>query len=322
MPGPNGDYVIDLHHVEKIYTGKVHALRGVEMQVRRGEIFGLLGPNGAGKSTLVKLMMTVVRPTRIEGTLLGRAIGHKPTLGRVGYLPEHHRMPSYLTGAQALDYYGALAKVPRAERRRRSAELLETVSMTEWADKTVASYSKGMQQRLGLAQSLMNDPELVVLDEPTDGVDPVGRRDIRDVLVRLRREGKTVFLNSHLLSEVEMVCDRVAILVQGRVVMQGRLDELTAESRRYEITIEGGAPDWAERDEAIRVETAPDGRSRLVMHGAEPVPVQPILDRLRADDRVICAVQPVRETLEDLFMRALDDSDERSEAGADGHEPC
>jgi ABC-2 type transport system ATP-binding protein len=323
MPGPDGQHAIDLHHVEKIYKGKVHALRGVAMQVHAGEIFGLLGPNGAGKSTLVKLMMTVVRPTRIEGTLLGHPVGHKPTLRRVGYLPEHHRMPSYLTGAQALDYYGALGAVDRATRRQRSAELLETVSMTEWADHKVSAYSKGMQQRLGLAQALINDPELVLLDEPTDGVDPVGRRDIRDVLVRLREQRKTVFLNSHLLSEVEMVCDRVAILVEGRIVMQGTLEDLTAGSRRYEITIEGAAPEWARGDAAVRVEAAPDGTTRLVVPGAEPAPVQPILDRLRADDRVICAVKPVRETLEDLFMRAVGDRDADG-AGDDpvGAAPC
>ncbi|MBT8484794.1 MAG: ABC transporter ATP-binding protein, partial [Phycisphaerae bacterium] len=216
----NGSYAIDLHRVEKTYRGKVRALRGIEMQVHRGEIFGLLGPNGAGKSTLVKIMMTVVRANRATGTILGRPIGHKPTLGRVGYLPEHHRMPPYLTGHQVLDFYAALAGVPRSERRPRARRLLGLVGMEEWADKKLGSYSKGMLQRLGLAQTLMNDPDLVVLDEPTDGVDPVGRRDIRDVLLELRGEGKTVFLNSHLLSELEMVCDRVAILVQGAVVEQ------------------------------------------------------------------------------------------------------
>ncbi len=306
-PTPIGEYVIDLHDVDKTYKGKVHALRGVEMRVHPGEIFGLLGPNGAGKSTLVKIMMTVVRPNRAAGTLLGRPIGHKPTLQRVGYLPEHHRFPEYLTGRQALEFYAALAKVDRPQRKARANELLETVGMSEWADKKIGSYSKGMQQRVGLAQALMNDPEVVLLDEPTDGVDPVGRREIRDVLLELRRAGKTVFLNSHLLIELEMVCDRVAILVQGKIVLQGTLDELTAESRRYEITIEGGAPEWAQRHETIRVEPAADGQTRLTLHGAEPAPIQPVLDRLRGEDRVICAVKPVRETLEDLFMRAVTD---------------
>ncbi|MHC4416439.1 MAG: ABC transporter ATP-binding protein [Planctomycetota bacterium] len=307
MPGDNGQYAIDLHNVEKTYKGKVHALRGVEMQVHGGEIFGLLGPNGAGKSTLVKIMMTVVRPTQISGTVLGRPVGHKPTLCSVGYLPEHHRFPQYLTGRQALEFYAALAKVERPARKRRAGELLETVGMSDWADKKVSSYSKGMMQRVGLAQALMNDPELVLLDEPTDGVDPVGRREIRDILLELRRKGKTIFLNSHLLSELEMVSDRVAILVQGKVVMQGTLDDLTADSLRYEITIQGAAPDWAESDPSLRVTPASDNQTRLAIQGAEPRPVQPILDRLRRDDRMICTVKPVRETLEDLFMRAVTD---------------
>src|SRR5688572_10122525 len=194
MSADNGQFVIDLHHVEKVYRGRVHALRGVNMQVHRGEVFGLLGPNGAGKSTLVKIMMTVVKPTRATGTMLGRPIGHKPTLARVGYLPERHRFPRYLTGRQALDFYAALAKVDRPTRRQRAKELLGIVGMTDWADKKISSYSKGMMQRIGLAQALMNDPEIIVLDEPTDGVDPVGRREIRDVLLRLKKQGKTIFL--------------------------------------------------------------------------------------------------------------------------------
>ncbi|MHC4106977.1 MAG: ABC transporter ATP-binding protein [Planctomycetota bacterium] len=307
MPSDNGDLVIDLHNVEKVYKGKVHALRGVETQVHRGEIFGLLGPNGAGKSTLVKIMMTVVRPTQISGTVLGRPVGHKPTLGQVGYLPEDSRFPSYLTGRQALDFYAALAKVDRDSRKERSSHLLDTVGMKEWADKKVSSYSKGMMQRVGLAQALMNDPDLLLLDEPTDGLDPVGRRETRDLLARLRGQGKTIFLNSHLLSELEMVCDRVAILVQGKVAIQGTLDDLTADSRRYEITIAGAAPDWAKHDDSIRVRPARDGQSILIIKGAQPDPIQAILDRLRQEEHVICAVKPVRETLEDLFMRAVTD---------------
>jgi ABC-2 type transport system ATP-binding protein len=304
----NGGYTIDLHGVTKTYRGRVQALRGIEMQVHPGEIYGLLGPNGAGKSTLVKIMMTVVRPDRANGTLLDRPIGHKPTLARVGYLPEHHQLPPYLTGRQVLHFYAGLAGVGRATRRRRAEELLATVGMTDWADKKVSSYSKGMQQRVGLAQSLMNDPALVVLDEPTDGVDPVGRREIRDVLLNLRTEQRTIFLNSHLLSELEMVCDRVAILVQGQVAMQGTLDELTANSRRYEIEVVGEPPAWAATEPGIRVDAAPTaGRSMLLMDGTDPEPVQPWLDRLRGEGRIVCAVRPVRETLEDLFMRAVTD---------------
>jgi len=229
--------VIDLHHVAKTYRGRIRALCGIDMQVRRSEVFGLLGPNGAGKSTLVKILMTVIRPTECRGTMLGEPIGHKPTLARVGYLPEHHRFPPYLTGAQVVDFYGALAGAPRAHMRRRTGELLELVGMKDWARKKVGSYSKGMRQRVGIAQALVNSPDVVLLDEPTDGVDPVGRRDIREIVQRLRSEGRTVFINSHLLSELEMVCDRVAILVQGRVVQQGTIDELTADKRRYEIEL-------------------------------------------------------------------------------------
>lgn len=307
MAGTNGDYAIDLHHVEKMYRGRVHALRGIEMQVHRGEIFGLLGPNGAGKSTLVKIMMTVVRPTRATGTLLGRPLRHKPTLAKVGYLPEHHKMPRYLTGGQVLDYYAALAKVPRGERRRRAGELLDLVGMSDWATKPVGSYSKGMQQRIGLAQALMNEPDLIVLDEPTDGVDPVGRRDIRDVLIRLRDEGRSVLVNSHLLSELEMVTDRVAILVQGLVRMQGTIDELTADSQRYEVIVQGEAPAWIEQSDLLRAEASESGATKLVIKGSDPAPVQPVVDRLRAEQRTITSIRPVRESLEDLFMRAIQD---------------
>jgi len=303
----NGELAIDLHHVEKVYRGKVHALRGVSIQVHRGEIFGLLGPNGAGKSTLVKIMMTVVRPSSASGTMLARPVGHKPTLAKVGYLPEHHRFPRYLSGRQALEFYAALARVDRQTRKRRAAELLKTVGMSDWADKKVSSYSKGMMQRVGLAQALINDPDLIVLDEPTDGVDPVGRREIRDVLLSLRNQGKTVFLNSHLLSELEMVCDRVAILVQGLVAMQGTLDELTVDSKRYEILIEGSPPQWSSGRQDLRAEAGATGQTKLVLRSSEPADAQPIIDRLRGEQRIILAVKPVRETLEDLFMRAVTD---------------
>jgi ABC-2 type transport system ATP-binding protein len=236
------DWAIDLKNVQKVYKGKVHALQGIDMRVRRGEVFGLLGPNGAGKSTLVKIMMTVIRPTRADGTILGHPVGHKPTLRQVGYLPEQHRFPKYLTGRQTLEFFGALAKVDRTTAKKRAGELLSTVGMADWGDKKVSTYSKGMMQRVGLAQTLMSDPDLVVLDEPTDGVDPVGRRDIRDVLGRLREQGKTVFVNSHLLQELEMICERVAILVRGRVVKQGTIDDLTRAQQRYDIELAEADP--------------------------------------------------------------------------------
>ncbi len=305
---PDKSLVIDLHNVQKTYRGRVHALRGITMQVHRGEVFGLLGPNGAGKSTLVKIMMTIVRATAVKGTMLGHPIGHKETLRRIGYLPEHHRFPRYLTGRQTLEFFAALAKVDVRTRKKRADELLEVVGMRDWAHQKVSQYSKGMMQRIGLAQTLMNDPDLVVLDEPTDGVDPVGRRDIRDVLLKLRDQGKTVFLNSHLLSELEMVCDRVAILVQGSVSMHGTLDELTRDSRRYEVVIEGGPPNWPNLDHELRAEPINGGsQTRITLRSAEALDAQPLLDRLRHYQRVIVSVRPVRENLEDLFMRAVTD---------------
>ena len=250
---PQQEPAIELYHVAKTYRRRVHALKGIAMKVHRGEIFGLLGPNGAGKSTLVKIMMTAVRPTLAEGKVLGRPIGHKPTLAKVGYLPEHHRFAPYLTGRQVLEHYAALAKVDRRTRRKRSIEMLELVGLKDWGKAKVGTYSKGMQQRLGLAQAMTNDPQLIVLDEPTDGLDPVGRRDIRSVLHGLRDRGTTVFLNSHLLSEVESLCDRVAILVDGKVVRQGTLDDLTARSHAYEIELQ---PDTQPGDSLDRLRKA------------------------------------------------------------------
>jgi ABC-2 type transport system ATP-binding protein len=328
---------IDLKGVEKTYAGRVRALRGVDLYVKRGEIFGLLGPNGAGKSTLVKILMTVIRASAVHGTFLGKPVGHKATLTRVGYLPEHHRFPEYLTGGQVLDFFGAMAGVGRAERRRRAGPLLELFGMSEWARKKVKSYSKGMRQRVGIAQALMSDPDLVVLDEPTDGVDPVGRRDIRNVLQQLKTQGKTVFLNSHLLSELEMVCDRVAIMVQGKVASQGTIDELTREGRRYEIELAcessvasrhlaplligagtasvgagaGGTPDPQEGVFA-RVIVAPDlegaiERGTLILKTTDPERVQPVLDEIRRRGLTIRSIRQVRPSLEDLFMRAVVD---------------
>jgi ABC-2 type transport system ATP-binding protein len=331
------DLAVDLRDVAKTFQRRVQALRGIQMQVRFGEIFGLLGPNGAGKSTLVKIMMTVVRPTRAEGTILGRPIGHKPTLARVGYLPEHHRFPPYLTGRQALEFFAALTKVDRRARKRRAGELLEIVGLEKWANVKVGVYSKGMQQRIALAQALVNDPDLVVLDEPTDGLDPVGRRDVRELLVRLRAAGKTIFLNSHLLSEVECVCDRVAILSAGKVVRQGTLDELTAGSKHFEIQLHG-EPNPA-MHEAIRaslpcepavcatvVSAAPAGPSAglpkeiaalptgesieivgciLRIGTGDPLRIQPLIDALRSRRLVIRAVREMRQSLEDFFIQTV-----------------
>ena len=297
---------IDLKDVTKTYRGGVFALRGVSLQVHPGEIFGLLGPNGAGKSTLVKIMMTVVRPTTARGSVLGNPVGHSGTLARVGYLPEHHRFPPWLTGRQAVEFAGAMCKIPRKLRVRRTDELLDLVHMREWSTKRLGTYSKGMQQRIGLAASLVNDPELVLLDEPTDGVDPVGRREIRDVLTQMREQGKSVLVNSHILSELELICDRVAILVQGLVARQGTIASLTSSSRCYEI-ISRATPEIASTLDGVEFESLGEGRTLLRIPGDDPVSIQPILDQLRRSEVMIESVLPKRESLEDLFFRSVTD---------------
>ena len=315
------DLALDLRDVCKTYgrgRRRVEALRSVSLSVRAGEVFGLLGPNGAGKSTLVKIMMTVVRPDRAHGTLLDQPLGSRKALARMGYLPEHHRFPRYLTGRQMLEFFGAMAGIARAQRRVRAQELLEVVGLQEAAGRRVDGYSKGMLQRLGVAQSLMNDPQLVVLDEPTDGVDPIGRQDIRRVLLRLRSEGRTVFLNSHLLSEVETVCDRVAIMVNGRVARQGTMAELSAHRQWYEL--EMPTADALVAREALAI--GPDGKGQLdsgqwtdITAGTEsatlrvgtsdPAIMQNILDRLRSRHCVILRMELTRPSLESLFMEAV-----------------
>lgn len=334
-----GEAAIELRGVEKVYKGKVHALRGVDLRVGHGEVFGLLGPNGAGKSTLIKILMTVIRPTRCQGHMLGAPIGHKPTLAKIGYLPEHHRFPEYLTGEQVVDFYGAMAGVSRSERKKRAPELLELVGMLDWRNKKIKSYSKGMRQRVGIAQALMNNPDIVLLDEPTDGVDPVGRRDIREIVERIRDEGKTVLLNSHLLSELEMVCGRVAILVQGRLHQQGTLDELTIDQQCYEIEVAPtDSPGAVGEVFSGRFAPVPDegrdalsGRMALLEERAshrcvlgngvlvfssehkitamttDAARIQPLLDAIRGNGLTIRRVTPYRPSLEDLFIQAVTD---------------
>jgi len=312
--------VIDVSGVQKVYRRRVHALRGVDLKVGAGEIFGLLGPNGAGKSTLVKVLLTVIRPTKCTGSLLGHKIGDKSALRDVGYLPEHHNFPRYLTSRQLLRHFGAMGGVERKARNRRADELLELVGMDEWATHKLGSYSKGMRQRVGLAQALMNDPKLVVLDEPTDGVDPTGRKDIREILSRLKSEGRTVFLNSHLLSELEMVCDRVAIMVHGLVRQHGTIEELTEGQAGFAVTSPEPIPAEAARAASDAapgielVETA--GEHELVFATGDATRVQPVIDALRTRGVIIKAFGYRRPSLEELFVKAVQEHPQGARPGA------
>jgi len=295
---------VDLIDVRKTYDRSIEALRGVNIQVGRGEIFGLLGPNGAGKTTLVKIMMTVVRPTHALGTILGRPLGHRGKLARIGYLPENRHFPPYLTGLQLLDYYAALAEVPRDRRKENASQLLDRLLLTQWSHTRIDKYSKGMLQRLGIAQALMNDPDLVVLDEPTDGLDPVGRRDVRELLLELKSKGTTVFLNSHLLSELEMVCDRVAILVEGLVARQGTLDQLTEHTLEYRISFCGDLEPIRGKLEALG---AVVDRCHVTLPGSDMKKVNAAIDLLRGQGVAIEAVEPRRFSLEDVLVQAMGD---------------
>ena len=302
--------VISLECVSKVYGGNTHALREVSLKVGAGEIFGLLGPNGAGKSTLVKVLLTVVKPSVARGEMLGQPIGDKKTLARVGYLPEQHRLAPYLTARQAVEFVAALSGVDRATRKKRAAELLDRVGLSKWMDRRVNVFSKGMRQRAGLAAALVNDPQIIFLDEPTDGVDPVGRVEIRDLLIQMRREGRTVFLNSHLLGEAEQVCDRVAILVQGRVVKQGSMADLQKEGSRQELTVRWGAASARPlpfRGMNIAPTVNVDGSHQYVLSDLDTAAAQPALDAARAMGGEIISLIPMRQGLEELFMKIVVD---------------
>ena len=228
----DSDAVISVRDLKKTYKAglfrrkRIDALQGVTLDVPKGQIFGLLGPNGAGKTTLIKILLGIVKRSSGQASVLGMQAGSRQSRRRIGYLPENHRIPRHLNGNTALEYYGSLSGMPMSQIKKRRPELLEIVGLRGREKESVTGYSKGMQQRLGLAQAMLHNPEVIILDEPTDGVDPVGRKEIREVLKRLASEGHSVFLNSHLLQELELVCESVAILVKGSVRLTGKVPEL------------------------------------------------------------------------------------------------
>ena len=298
--------IIHADGISKVYNprgkGAVAALTDFSLDVHEGEIFGLLGPNGAGKTTFIKVLLDIVRATAGEATLLGEPIGLASAKARVGYLPENHKYPDFLTGAQVLRYFGKLGGLSGADLESRIDDRLRLVGMAEWRDTKIRKYSKGMLQRIGLAQALINDPALVMLDEPTDGVDPLGRKEIRDLLVRLRGEGKTVFLNSHLLSEVELICDRVAILNKGKLVRLGSVRELTTQENTYRIGVAAAPPDALRTQwEATRVSMR-DENGELLFFLPDVAALNAVIDQLRAAGVPITGITEKRQSLEDMFI--------------------
>ncbi len=305
MAAPTAELAARVSGLTKVYGGGVRALDGVDLAVACGQIFGLLGPNGAGKTTMVKILLGIARRTGGSAELLGKPAPDAAVRRRVGYLPEGHRFPGYLTGRQALDFLGALSHVPRGERRERTGRLLERVGLAEAADRKVRGYSKGMSQRLGLAQALIAEPELLLLDEPTDGVDPVGRREIRDLLEKLRGEGKTVIISSHILTEIELICDRIAVLNKGALIHEGPVQDLTRSEGEWEFDVAGGgdAIGAAMADHALFVR--PLGEGRWLVRVEKEAQLDAIVDAIRRKGAGLRGLAPRRATLEDKVVEML-----------------
>lgn len=279
----------------------ITALDGIDLKVSFGELFGLLGPNGAGKTTTVKILLDLTRPTAGSASIAGRRVGDPESRRRVGYLPEGHRIPNYLTPRQALAIFGQMSGLEGGTIKLRTGELLEKLGLSKWIDIRVKKFSKGMTQRLGLATALIHSPNVLLLDEPTDGVDPVGRREIRDLLREEARNGTAVLLNSHLLSEIELTCDRVAVLRSGKVVAQGTVEELTRRAEKYKIvaTPIDDALVAAFRESGAGVERV-NGHLELSVHDVQHL--NALVDHLRARGALLTEVAPLRSSLEDVFV--------------------
>ncbi len=279
----------------------VRALDGVSLQVGAGEVFGLLGPNGAGKTTTFKILMGLIRPTGGEARILDASVQNVNVRRRIGYLPEQPYFYDYLTAREFLAYCGALCDLPKTEASERTNELLQLVGLADSADQQLRRFSKGMLQRVGLAQALINNPEVLFLDEPMSGLDPLGRREVRDLIINLRNRGKTIFFSSHILTDVEAMCDRVAILNKGRLIESGKLsDILKTRSNEIEVVVRGvneavlaKFPALSATPEVARIRLKDDRELARLLELAH-----------QAGGRIV-SVNPVRESLEDLFVREV-----------------
>lgn len=300
--------IIEIDNLTKDYEvgfwrkRKVRALDGLSLQVEPGQIFGFLGANGAGKTTTLKLLMRLIFPTTGSARILGQDISDVSMHQRIGYLPENPYFYDYLTPREFLDYCGQLFGLDSATRKRRAEDLLTRVNLDQksW-NRQLRKLSKGMLQRVGLAQSLVNDPEVVFLDEPMSGLDPVGRREVRDLIASLRTEGKTVFMCSHILSDIEVLCDNVAILKQGKLAHAGSLEELRArESHLIEVVVAGANETALRSNLGSNARVLPDA-SGLRIHVADEKEIDAVIVAVRKANGKLVSVQPVRQSLEELF---------------------
>ena len=292
---------IEVQGLRKRYGSRIVALDGISFTVQPGELFGLLGPNGAGKTTTVKILLGLTRATDGTARVDGRPVSDPESRRRVGYLPEGHKIPGYLTAGQTLSIFGRMSGMEAADIERRGNELLERVKLSSWKDVRVKKFSKGMTQRLGLACALIHNPQVLLLDEPTDGVDPVGRREIRDLLREEAKNGVAVLLNSHLLSEIELTCDRVAVLRKGKTAAEGTIEELTRRSAQYKLVA-------SPLDESLLAAFRESGAQADRVNGHVVLSVRDLqhlnvlVDQVRSRGAVLSELSPVRSTLEDVFV--------------------
>jgi ABC-2 type transport system ATP-binding protein len=284
---------------------RVTALEGLDLEVRRGEVFGFLGPNGAGKTTTLKILMGLMYPSGGRAWLLDRPLGSAEVKQAIGFLPESPYFYDYLTATEFLRFYGELFGLRGPGLSQRIDELLDLVGIPHARHLPLRKFSKGMLQRIGIAQALINDPQLVVLDEPMSGLDPVGRKDVRDLILRLKETGKTVFFSSHILRDAELLCDRVAILVRGRLVAMGGVRELAGPSTNaIEVAVEGLSQEALAHARRIVDRIVAQGdRTLLIVTG--PDKLNGVLDVLRAAKATLLSVTPQQSSLEDLFMRQV-----------------
>ena len=316
--------VIETVDLTKVYitflgTQQVLALDNVNLAVERSEIFGFLGPNGAGKTTAVKVFLGLIFPTSGEVRILGQRVTSPKVKKKIGYLPEGSYFPDFLRGEEVLEFYGHLYGLRGKDLQDRITSTLDLVGLQDARRTLVRYYSKGMRQRIGLAQALLSDPDILILDEPTTGLDPIARREIRDILVELKVErGKTLFICSHELLEVELMCDRVAILDRGKVVKSGRLDEMVYSERDVEIVAHGVS---SELENALRSENlavSPAGKATVQIEVPRERGIFSILHRLEQDAAELISMSPRKQSLEDIFLQAVRGSGQEPEAMASG----
>ncbi len=307
---------IEINSLTKVYSSSFNkkqtmALQNFSLNVAEGTIFGLLGPNGAGKTTLIKLLLGIIFPTNGTAKILNYNINEYKVKSRVGYLPENHKYPSYLKGKEVLDFYGKLSGMSGLSLKIKIEEMLELVNLSKWGNTKIKNYSKGMMQRLGLAQALLNDPDLIFLDEPTDGVDPIGRKEIRDILLNLKHRQKTIFLNSHLLSEVELLTDRVGILNKGKLIREGTVNELTQKKEEYKLSIEGENAEKIINDFDSRISFVNSGNGYFNLKVSDSVQLNMVLDVLRNNGIIIKEMVQQKDSLEDIFISLIQESEKK-----------